>query len=181
MAKSLKQVLDQIEKLKREAEGLRTKEVAGVIGRIKEAIAHYGLTPEELFGSGVPGRGLRKAQVSGSTKGTKGKRGGVAKYQSDDGRTWSGVGKRPTWFVEALASGKAAEELLVNPGATAAATAKRTAKGRTKAAKSARTAGVPKYSDGSGKTWTGQGKRPGWFVQALEAGKTAEDLLIKSE
>ena len=37
----------------------------------------------------------------------------------------------------------------------------------------------PKYSDGADKTWTGHGKRPAWFVEALAAGKTAEDLLIK--
>lgn len=36
----------------------------------------------------------------------------------------------------------------------------------------------PKYSDGSGKTWNGIGKRPGWFVAALTAGKTATDLEI---
>lgn len=180
MAKSLKQLLDQIEKLKLEAESLRTKEVAGVIGRIKEAIVHYGLTPEELFGSNASGRGSRKTQATSSSQGVKAKRGGSAKYQSGDGRTWSGVGKRPAWFVEALASGRTAEELLVNPGAAGVASTKPSAKRRGKSTKPAKKVGVPKYSDGGTKTWTGQGKRPSWFVQALEAGKAAEDLLIKT-
>lgn len=180
MAKSLKQVLDQIEKLKLEAESLRTREVSGVIGRIKEAIAHYGLTPEELFGSTASGRRSRKTRAVSSSKGNNSKRRGAPKYQSDDGRTWSGVGKRPTWFVEALASGKTAEDLLVHPGATGVASTRPSAKRRGKTTKLAKKVGVPKYSDGGTKTWTGQGKRPSWFVQALEAGKTAEDLLIKA-
>jgi DNA-binding protein H-NS len=34
-----------------------------------------------------------------------------------------------------------------------------------------------KYRDPeSGATWTGKGRRPGWFVAALSAGKTAEQL-----
>jgi len=42
------------------------------------------------------------------------KTGGVAKYTDGAGRTWSGVGKRPNWFKDALAAGKTAEELLVS-------------------------------------------------------------------
>jgi len=36
-----------------------------------------------------------------------------------------------------------------------------------------------KYQDGEGNTWSGRGKRPHWFVAALSAGKTPEDLLVK--
>lgn len=39
---------------------------------------------------------------------------------------------------------------------------------------------VIKYRDEAGHSWTGHGKRPGWFKAALESGKTAEDLLVKS-
>lgn len=167
MTKSLQQVLSQIDKLQKEAESIRAKEVAGVVSRIQEAIRHYNLTPEDLFGSSS-----RKASPP-----AKGKRGGIAKYQSADGRTWSGVGKRPAWFVEALESGKTSEDLLV-PGVGPAAEAKATrAPSRKRKAKEKRV-GAPKYHNGEGKTWTGQGKRPGWFVAALEAGKTAEELLI---
>jgi DNA-binding protein H-NS len=38
-------------------------------------------------------------------------------------------------------------------------------------------AGVIKYTDGAGNSWTGKGTRPGWFKAAIAAGKTAEDLL----
>lgn len=37
----------------------------------------------------------------------------------------------------------------------------------------------PKYADGAGNKWTGRGSRPKWFLAALEAGRTEEDLLVK--
>jgi DNA-binding protein H-NS len=47
-----------------------------------------------------------------------------------------------------------------------------------------KTAGKPvrvaKYTDGQGRTWGGIGKRPDWFKAALAAGKSPEELLIKS-
>ena len=40
--------------------------------------------------------------------------------------------------------------------------------------------GVPKYADPDDKTktWTGKGRRPDWFVAAMEAGKSSDDLAI---
>lgn len=173
MAKSLKQVLEQIDKLQEEAKALRAKEVAEVIAKIQVAIRHYALTPEELFGPSLKAPGSRGKQV-GKANGAK----RAAKF-SDGANSWGGMGKRPRWFVEALASGKTKEDLLVqHDGAGIAATRRR----RTKASKveaRPKSAGVPKFHNGEGLTWTGKGKRPSWFVAALEAGKTTDDLLIK--
>lgn len=36
---------------------------------------------------------------------------------------------------------------------------------------------APKYTDGTGNTWGGIGKRPEWIRQALAAGKALEDFL----
>lgn len=47
------------------------------------------------------------------------------------------------------------------------------------AAKATKTVNLPKYADGTGRTWTGNGQRPGWFKDALASGKTESDLLIK--
>ena len=43
-----------------------------------------------------------------------------------------------------------------------------------------KTKGQPKYCnpDDPEQTWTGRGKRPAWFNQALESGKSLEDLMI---
>ena len=42
------------------------------------------------------------------------------------------------------------------------------------------TKGIPKYRNpyNPKQTWTGKGKRPQWFLDALAEGKTEEDLLI---
>ncbi|WP_158218907.1 H-NS histone family protein [Roseateles aquatilis] len=50
MSKSLQQVLQQIDKLQKQAEQLRAKEVSQVVASIRQAIDHYGLTRQELFG-----------------------------------------------------------------------------------------------------------------------------------
>ncbi|EPX75639.1 H-NS family nucleoid-associated regulatory protein [Salipiger mucosus] len=46
---------------------------------------------------------------------------------------------------------------------------------------SKRSKGVPKYQhpENSELTWTGRGRKPAWFIEAVEAGKSPEDLLIK--
>ena len=50
----------------------------------------------------------RKAGPS-AQKGVKRK----IKYRGPAGQPWSGVGRKPVWVVEALASGKALEEFAV--------------------------------------------------------------------
>lgn len=202
MAKSLKQVLDQINKLQQQADEIRNKEVSEVIGRIRVAIEHYGLTPQDLFGNA--GRRATTATASRQERASSVKHPGVAKYASEDGRTWTGTGKKPAWFVEALAAGKTAQDLLIDTSSASvvappagkrhkkagsfAANGKTPKAGKSGRAretgsalrpgKSGKAPSAPKYQDGAGKTWTGVGKRPHWFVQALAAGRQAEDLLI---
>ncbi|KQT08981.1 H-NS family nucleoid-associated regulatory protein [Ramlibacter sp. Leaf400] len=48
MKKTYSQMLDEIEMLKKQAEEVRRKEIEVVIARIKDAIAFYGLTEEDL-------------------------------------------------------------------------------------------------------------------------------------
>lgn len=117
MAKSLQGLLKQIESLQKQADALRSREKSEVIARIREAITHYGITSAELFGAGgVRVARKRAAAAAGTSKTRKAaakKPAGVAKYTDGAGRTWSGVGKRPNWFKDALAAGKQAEDLLV--------------------------------------------------------------------
>ncbi len=49
-----------------------------------------------------------------------------------------------------------------------------------KMATKTKAAGKPKYanSDDKSQTWTGKGRRPDWFLKAMEAGKTPDDLAI---
>lgn len=116
MAKSLQTLLKQIAQLQKQADALRSREKTDVIERIKEAIAHYDITAAELFGMAAP-RAARKRAAAATGKARKPaakKAGGAAKYTDGAGRTWSGVGKRPNWFKDAIAAGKQPEDLLIS-------------------------------------------------------------------
>ncbi len=53
-------------------------------------------------------------------------------------------------------------------------------KPKRKVTKKAKNPGVPKYAnpDDKTQTWTGKGRRPDWFLKAMEAGKSPEDLAV---
>lgn len=99
----------EIAKLQKERDQIREDEKAGVVGRMKEAIAYYGITATDL-GLGV---GKRKAKTSAAkAKDAKSQRAsGRIKYKDDAGHAWSGYGPKPQWFKEALASGKTEADL----------------------------------------------------------------------
>lgn len=124
--KTLADIDAEIARLQKERDAIRASEVQEVVGRIKEAIAHYGLTADDL-GLGLKKRGrkpgtaaaevapAKKRATKGSAKAAK--RGpGAPKYTNGE-KTWSGHGKRPGWFVDALAAGKIADDMLIKPAA----------------------------------------------------------------
>jgi len=49
-----------------------------------------------------------------------------------------------------------------------------------KSAKKPKKPGIPKYAnpDDKTQTWTGKGRRPDWFLAAIKAGKSPDDLAI---
>lgn len=108
MTKTYAQLQKQIAKLEQEAEAIRKKEVAGVIGRIQEAIKHYGLTTEDLF----PKAAAKVSKAATKPKAPK-RAPAPAKYTDGAGKTWNGIGKRPGWFVAALAAGKTPKDLEI--------------------------------------------------------------------
>jgi DNA-binding protein H-NS len=113
MAKTYLQVQQQIAQLQAQADVLRKKEAAGVLARIKEAIAVYGFTAEDL---GVTGRNasIKAVKPGGRAKATKAKAHSttsIPKYKDGNGNVWSGRGPRPAWFKAALESGKTPAEL----------------------------------------------------------------------
>ncbi len=112
MAKSLTQIQKQIARLQQEANSLKSRESKGVIARIKEAVVHYGLTKADIFGGSTSAQN-GSAKLRGR-KAASGKKAPLPpKYRSESGQTWSGHGKRPNWFKDALARGKVADDLLV--------------------------------------------------------------------
>lgn len=113
MTKSLAQIQKQIAKLEQEADSIRKREVGSVIARMKEAIAFYGITAAELGLTGGRGRGpagTAPAKKRGRPAGKKA-RAGKIKFRDDQGNTWTGHGRRPKWYTDAIAAGKTPEQL----------------------------------------------------------------------
>lgn len=114
-----RELIDQSDALRKEAETLKKREIPGVVEQIKIAIAHYGLTAADL-GFGTSGRpvGARKQKAAAKGRSSKksadspAKAPAVVKYKDGAGSTWSGRGPQPKWFKEALANGVSQESLL---------------------------------------------------------------------
>lgn len=117
MTRTYTQLQKQIAKLQKEAEAVKAKEVAGVVGRIKVAIAHYGLTPEDLF----PASGAKRAKALQAPEAPKAakvakaakKTPSTPRYTDGAGNTWTGIGKRPRWFLAAIEGGKTPKDLEI--------------------------------------------------------------------
>jgi DNA-binding protein H-NS len=189
MTQSYSQIVRQIETLQRKANAARKKEVAGVVGRIKEAISFYHLTADELglsLGRSASAASTKPAAATSSPAGTaarkgrkgapksKSKFGDAAKYRDPSGNEWVGRGPRPIWLREALAGGKSLADFEIGKEGQSAPAKKVSRKGKTRRAKKAP---VAKYKDAaSNKTWSGRGRKPGWFVSALAEGKSLESM-----
>jgi DNA-binding protein H-NS len=102
-----KQLDDLIERAQRRKEELQRGQIAEVRAKIQGILKSTGLGLEDVFrGPGRPGR-----RGPHSTKGKK-----VApKYRNpaDKSQTWSGRGRQPVWFREALRKGKKEVNLLI--------------------------------------------------------------------
>lgn len=108
MARTLVQIKNQIAQLEKEAERVKENEVAGVVQRIKTAIDFYGLTADDLFGSGA--KTATKGRKAAAKKVKKSP--APPKYKDKEtGKTWTGHGKRPGWFVKAIEGGMKAEDM----------------------------------------------------------------------
>jgi DNA-binding protein H-NS len=190
MTKTYAQIQKQIDALTQEAERVKRKEVDGVIARIKEAIAVYGLTAGDL---GLAGTRMSKAvrgKKAGKKAGAKSKSAAAIKFRDDAGNTWVGRGPRPQWLRDALAGGKklvdfavGSSDAMPNGAATPAAKtvgAEKSAakKATVKKAPAKKKASKAKFSDGAGNRWSGFGPKPGWLKNAIAAGKKLEDFAV---
>lgn len=115
--KTYVEVLNQIEALRKEADRLKREEADGVIQRIREAVAAYGLTADDIFGASKRGRSKASGAKSASAKraATKGsKSASSSPYSDGKGNVWGGRGPRPLWLREALAAGATLESFATD-------------------------------------------------------------------
>lgn len=196
MAKTYEQLQLQIEKLQQQAKALQAGEAKAVIERIKTAIAHYGLTAEQLgFKDPTPAPTaaastsnlLTPPSAKPATKNarkSKGKDKGEAQFSDESGNVWGGRGPRPAWLREALLAGRDINEFRIGKigqakkasrllGAPIAANPRPT--GSRSVAATTRRAKVS-YGDDAGNSWSGMGPKPGWLKAAIEAGKSIADF-----
>jgi len=113
MARTLAEIQKQIDKLQALAQRVKDKDKAGVVARIRQAIEHYDISAEELFGAGATATKARKTRRAraGAGGSAKPKNKSPIRYRDDKGNSWTGHGQRPRWFKEAIASGITREEL----------------------------------------------------------------------
>jgi DNA-binding protein H-NS len=97
----------EIARLQKEREDTRKAEKAGVVSRMKEAIAYYDITAADLGLDGVARKASKSPRATANAKPA----GGRIKYRDEAGHTWSGFGPKPKWFAEALAAGKTEADL----------------------------------------------------------------------
>ncbi len=141
--KTYSDIKAEIAKLEKQAEALRKSEFAGVVAKIKAAIAAYSLTAADLGLGGGSAKATRPSKEKSIKKTATTT--GVAKYRDPKtGKTWTGRGKPPTW----IAGVKSRDSYLIDGQAadTAGATPLK------QSAKATRKARVPTQAAGKKKS-----------------------------
>ena len=95
------QLKKQIDQLSKQAEAARQTEKGATLAKVREAVAAFELTPEEVFGASLKVAKKGVAAKSGAPKRTA-KGAGQAKYRDPKtGATWTGFGRAPAWMASA--------------------------------------------------------------------------------
>lgn len=121
--KSYKAILGEIQRLQSLAAKRRRREVGAVIADIRQNMAEYGITFEEVGKSssvraakvnrGRLKEGRRARRKTDSSK-RRGKRKLAPKYREPQtGASWSGRGLTPRWLAEKEKAGAKREEFLI--------------------------------------------------------------------
>jgi len=97
------QLNDLITKAQSRQQELRKEKVAKLRDKIHALIKAEGFSFEDVFGPGRSGKGRR----AGGTVAPK------YRNPADPEQTWSGRGKRPRWFNDALKAGKKEKDLAI--------------------------------------------------------------------
>jgi len=132
--KTYKNLLSEIQRLQTLASKRRRNEVGAVIADIRQKMADYGITLDELQaparkGKGGGGSGAKpgrpKGKKAAKPKKKTAKRKVAPKYKDpQSGATWSGRGLTPKWLAEKEKAGAKREEFLIKAAPAQAAKGK---------------------------------------------------------
>ena len=90
MTASYKELLKQREALEQQIKEAKQREMATAVAQVRELVAAYGLTQEDVFPVGRAGRASSNAGVKVAPK-----------YRDPaTGQTWTGRGKPPKWIQD---------------------------------------------------------------------------------
>lgn len=105
VSKQIQSIDDQIAALAKQKLDLLEQTRGADLDTCKRLIKQHGFTKSEL---GFVGK-------AGTAKGKATSTSGKAKYANPEDKTatWNGHGRKPGWFVEALAKGVKEEEMLI--------------------------------------------------------------------
>lgn len=88
MSSSLKELLAQRDALEKAIADARKNEIAAAVAKVRELVAEYGLSAQDVFPSRATRAGAPKAPAKVA-----------AKYRDPaTGQTWTGRGKAPKWI-----------------------------------------------------------------------------------
>lgn len=102
---SLIDIQKQIADLQAQEAEIKAREFNEKIVMIKETMASYGITLEDLQG--------KSAKVPKAT-GAKSANPAPAKYRGPNDESWSGRGLAPKWLAALVAAGHSKDEYLIN-------------------------------------------------------------------
>ncbi|PAJ96077.1 H-NS family nucleoid-associated regulatory protein [Burkholderia ubonensis] len=90
MAENYKALKAQLDALQERTEAARVAELEAVVAQVRELVAEYGITEDQIFGR------KRAKKTTGSATTSE------SKYQNPKtGETWSGRGRAPLWIRDA--------------------------------------------------------------------------------
>ena len=105
----------QISEMEKQAAELQKKNRPAVLAELREQMAAYGITAEEL--SRPASKARPKAPPAKAASPAKGKKPVVsspAKYRGPEGQEWTGRGTAPKWLNDLVAGGKTRDDFLIN-------------------------------------------------------------------
>ena len=106
----------QIAEMEKQALELQKKNRPAVLAHLRDQMAAYGITAEELGRAAAKPARPKAAPARASASAPKGKKpvsSAPAKYQGPDGQVWSGRGPAPGWLNALLVDGKTRDDFLI--------------------------------------------------------------------
>ena len=105
----------QITEMEKEATDLQKKNRPAVLAQLREQMAVYGITAEELSRPAPKTRATKvsTAKQASPAKGKKPVTSSPIKYRGPEGQAWTGRGTAPKWLNDLLVDGKTRDDFLI--------------------------------------------------------------------